>query len=318
MREPSPARGRCDCSNIGRRLDRLGHRDGGGRRRHRLNKRHFITERLRLRLNSGTRQGLPVLLAIRHAIVLSIRRIFSATIKATVAVGTAVISTIAAAIPVIAVLAEILTAIATLFVAAIILTMLTVIAIIAPVVPVPVVAIEALLSAIALVIITLMIVTIVTLRTVVVALLTLEGTRRVYHWLAVAVGVTGRAIETLIIAVVVVIVPVHRFRPADGAHKRTIGVATRTHVLLTERHDDAIVVLGVLQIVFCQNRVTGRRGVARQRHVFLGNMGRCAPNFDVRAGTLKAPRHRVLRFAVPAAAAAILLSLPHKAPVFVY
>ena len=33
--------------------------------------------------------------------------------------------------------------------------------------------------------------------------------------------------------------------------------------------DEALVVLGVLQVAFCQNAVAGRSGIARQRHIFL-------------------------------------------------
>lgn len=58
---------------------------------------------------------------------------------------------------------------------------------------------------------------------------------------------------------------------------------TVLHLLLAVGHDDAIVVLGVLQIVLCQHRVSGRQSIARQLHVFLGDMRRRAADFRFRA-----------------------------------
>ena len=87
--------------------------------------------------------------------------------------------------------------------------------------------------------------------------------------------------------------------------------------LLAIGHDDAIVVLGVLQIVLGKHVVARRLRVARKSHVLLGNMSRSATDFHVRAVGLKAPRKRVLVLAVvvivvvASATAAILLSLPH-------
>jgi hypothetical protein len=87
--------------------------------------------------------------------------------------------------------------------------------------------------------------------------------------------------------------------------------------LLAVGHDDAIVVLSMLEIVLSQNRVTRRLGIPCQRHVFFGNVSGRAAQLHIRTVTLETPRQRVLAFAllivlvIAAAASAVLLSLPH-------
>jgi hypothetical protein len=49
------------------------------------------------------------------------------------------------------------------------------------------------------------------------------------------------------------------------AHPAIHPLASLGHVLVAEGHDDAIVVLGVLQIVLRQHRIARGRGVARER-----------------------------------------------------
>jgi hypothetical protein len=49
-------------------------------------------------------------------------------------------------------------------------------------------------------------------------------------------------------------------------------VATLGDLLLAEGQDDAVIVLGVLEIVLSQNGIAARLGISRQRHVFLCNM----------------------------------------------
>ena len=102
---------------------------------------------------------------------------------------------------------------------------------------------------------------------------------------------------------------------------RTLAIAVHALALRIELlaigHDDAAVVLGMLQIVLRKHRIARRLGVARQSHVFLGDVGRSAPNFHVRAIGFEAARKRIVVAAalavvvVPATSAAILLSLPH-------
>jgi hypothetical protein len=63
-------------------------------------------------------------------------------------------------------------------------------------------------------------------------------------------------------------------------------------------HDDAVVVLGVLEIILCQHPVTRRLGVACQGKVFLRNMRRCAAHFHVWSVRFETPRQRVLPLAL--------------------
>ena len=90
--------------------------------------------------------------------------------------------------------------------------------------------------------------------------------------------------------------------------------------LLTIGHDDAVVVLRMLQIVLRQHMIAGGLRVTRKRHVFLGDMRRRAANFYVRAVGFETARKRILVLTiiviivvVASATAAILLSLPHCA-----
>ena len=90
--------------------------------------------------------------------------------------------------------------------------------------------------------------------------------------------------------------------------------------LLAIGHDDAGVMLGVLQIILCEHRIARRLRVARQSHVFLSYMGRSAPDFHIRAIGFEAARERIVVVAAlavvvvviaPPTTAAILLTLPH-------
>jgi hypothetical protein len=89
-----------------------------------------------------------------------------------------------------------------------------------------------------------------------------------------------------VIATVVVaeLVRVETFRTdrADGT-LQIIHIATLADLLLAERHDDAIVMFCVLQIVLSQDRITGRARVTGKRHVFLGDVGWRTADFNVRA-----------------------------------
>jgi hypothetical protein len=76
--------------------------------------------------------------------------------------------------------------------------------------------------------------------------------------------------------------------------------------------------LGVLQIVFSQNRITGRKGIASKRHVFFRDMRWRASYLGIGPGRFEAAGERVLTalpvlmaMIVPSATAAVLLALPH-------
>jgi hypothetical protein len=96
--------------------------------------------------------------------------------------------------------------------------------------------------------------------------------------------------------------------------------AALSNLLLAEGHDDAIVVLGVLQIVLSQNGIAARLRVTRKRQIFLCDVGWGSADFDVRPRAFEAPRQRILPPAVliiiviivTAATSAVLLSLPHR------
>jgi hypothetical protein len=89
------------------------------------------------------------------------------------------------------------------------------------------------------------------------------------------------------------------------------------YLLLPVSHDDAVVVLCVLEIILRQHGIASRLSVPGQRHVFLGNMSGRAAQLHIGTVALETPRQRVLAFAlliiliVAAAASAVLLSLPH-------
>lgn len=126
---------------------------------------------------------------------------------------------------------------------------------------------------------------------------------------------------TLFVAVVVA----HRHRLTKAGGTRTPGAvlhltAALSHLLLAERHDDAIVVLGVLEIILRQHGIARGLRVARESNVLFRDMGGRAPQLDVRARAFEAPRQGVLPLAiliviivvvVAAASSAVLLSLPH-------
>jgi len=103
-----------------------------------------------------------------------------------------------------------------------------------------------------------------------------------------------------------------RLRP----HTVAIHALALRRELLAIGHDDAAVVLGVLEIIFCKHVIPRGLSVPGERYVFLGDMSRRAPNLHIGAVRFKASRKRILIFAivivvVPTATAAILLSLPH-------
>jgi hypothetical protein len=160
----------------------------------------------------------------------------------------------------------------------------------------------------------------------------LEALALVRPWLHLLWLVTAREGRLLlvhvaahVVAVVVrVVVRHHRIAEAAGTwapHAAAVRhiAAALGNLLFAESHDDAVVVLGVLQIVFGENRISARLRIARQRHVLLGNMSWRAAYLDVRPGALEAPRQRILALAVliiiivvvASASAAIMLSLPH-------
>lgn len=72
--------------------------------------------------------------------------------------------------------------------------------------------------------------------------------------------------------------------------------------------NDAVIVLGVLKIVFRYHSVTGALGVASKIGIFLGDMLGRSADFDVRTGTVIGPAKRISALAVEVAAAAIVVA----------
>jgi hypothetical protein len=71
-----------------------------------------------------------------------------------------------------------------------------------------------------------------------------------------------------------------------------IPLETFLHLRLGGR-DDAVVMLGVLQIVFSYDTVTGALRITGERRIFLGNVLGGTANLYVRAGTVIGPGERV-------------------------
>ena len=91
-------------------------------------------------------------------------------------------------------------------------------------------------------------------------------------------------------------------------------------------HDNAVIVLGVLEIILAKNQIAGADGVTRQGHIFFSDMLGGATDFYIRTTRFEAARQRALPLACTTAATStttcaasatavlLLLSLPHEAP----
>jgi hypothetical protein len=135
----------------------------------------------------------------------------------------------------------------------------------------------------------------------------------------------GAEIAAHFVAILVAELIAHRAWLAERTavtHAAVLHIAAAlSDLLLAEGHDDAVVVLGMLEIVLGENGISARLRVSRKRQILLGNMGGRAADLDVGPGALEAPRQRVLTPAVlvvvviivvAAATSAVLLSLPHR------
>ncbi len=136
----------------------------------------------------------------------------------------------------------------------------------------------------------------------------------------------GRAAHNrgLVVIAVEAVVGIHvafgTVLPIVGTVVARIGAAL-AHLLFAVGHDDSIIMLRVLEIILGQHGIAGRLGIARERHIFLGDVSGCAAQLHIRTIAFEAPRQRILAFAllivlivvviVAAAASAVLLSLPH-------
>lgn len=118
----------------------------------------------------------------------------------------------------------------------------------------------------------------------------------------------------IVVTVVTHVVDIAKLAHAGLAAQECGVTAALLNLLLTEGHDDAIVMLGVLQIALRQHWIAGRLRITGKRDILLGDMRRRAADFYVRTVALKAARQRILALAIASAATAVLLSLPHGLP----
>ena len=126
-------------------------------------------------------------------------------------------------------------------------------------------------------------------------------------------AVIQHVIAAIVVAEVIALAALTR--PAQALAVAVWHIAALLLDLLAIGHDDAAVVLGMLQIVLGEHRVAGRLRVAGERQIFLGDMRRGAADLHIRAVGFETARKRILALPIPvvvvAASAAILLSLPH-------
>ena len=98
-----------------------------------------------------------------------------------------------------------------------------------------------------------------------------------------------RPAAEIIATIAVAIIVAHLVGEIEAVHARHApGLTARWNFagsleLLPIGHDDAIVVLCVLQIIFRQHPVARRLRIPRQRQIFFGDMRRGAANFYVGA-----------------------------------
>jgi len=106
-------------------------------------------------------------------------------------------------------------------------------------------------------------------------------------------------------------------RMAIETATRIARIAALAYLLLAVGKNDAVIVLGMLEIVFCQHRIARGLCIPCERNVFLGDVRRRATQLHIGTIALEASRQRILAFALlialiaSAAASAVLLSLPH-------
>ncbi len=166
---------------------------------------------------------------------------------------------------------------------------------------------------------------------------------------AALIAVVAVAIAVILLAAIVAIQSDFRRHTFDdrlrAVHIRLVAIALIVHVVavfavfivevvailleILDRHrrlrrrDDAIVVLGMLEIILRNDAVAGAHRIASERGVFLGDLLRGTTDLHVRAIALITPRQGVWSLAVvivatvivvvPPTHAAVLLLRPHTA-----
>src|SRR5471030_773385 len=87
--------------------------------------------------------------------------------------------------------------------------------------------------------------------------------------------------------------------------------------LLLGRCDQTEIMLGMLVIILRRHRVARASRVARQLHLFFGNMGGGSANLDVGSGGFENPGHRVLAAPVVIIVITIVVVVPVTHPLVV-
>lgn len=95
---------------------------------------------------------------------------------------------------------------------------------------------------------------------------------------------------------------------------RTIELRIVLPELLLRGGNQAIVMFGMLVIVFGRDRIAGGLRIARELNVFFRDVGRRPANFDIGTIRLINPGHGIVVFAV-APAHALILTVSHDSPV---
>jgi hypothetical protein len=130
---------------------------------------------------------------------------------------------------------------------------------------------------------------------------------------AAGTNVAAAAIGTVEVRAAII---VGAFRVPLRPEPASVGAIALVAVMRAElrlcRLDDAIVVLGVLEIALGCDEIAAGERVASERHIFLGDMSRGPTDLYVGSVRFIAPRQWILGLTATAAATpAILLSLPH-------
>lgn len=142
------------------------------------------------------------------------------------------------------------------------------------------------------------------------------------------IALSAEIVAAVLVAELIAVASVRRSeRVRTGGSVAERISAALAELLLAIRHDDAVVVLGVLEIVLSQHPVSRRQRVARQRDIFFGDVRWRTAQLYIRSSALETPRQWILRFAVVViivvtaaadvvtpASSAILLTLPHWLP----
>ncbi len=90
-----------------------------------------------------------------------------------------------------------------------------------------------------------------------------------------------------------------KFKPIRPRHTTwcTRGRLTWLLELLAIRHDDPVIMLGVLQIVLRQNSIARRLRITCERLIFLGDMGGCSADLHIGTVGFKTTRKWILSLA---------------------